>query len=152
MKQTVSPCGIIAAAGTEETMQAILQILGDVQTLTRSSGPPLRIVQARTVTEIAQAASSSAAAAPPEILLFGMSRKESAAMDELLMISSTNPQMQIILLVGKEVEAQIGYRCKKYPVYVMTLPLRRRILTEMVRVILNMRMRLMEREEELKRM
>ena len=44
-----------------ETMQAILQILGDVQTLTRSSGPPLRIVQARTVTEIAQAASSSAA-------------------------------------------------------------------------------------------
>ena len=80
MKQTVSPCSIIAAAGTEETMHAILQILGDVQTLTRSSGPPLRILQARTVTEIAQAASSPAAAAPPEILLFGMSRKESAAM------------------------------------------------------------------------
>ena len=152
MKQTVSPCSIIAAAGTEETMHAILQILGDVQTLTRSSGPPLRILQARTVTEIAQAASSPAAAAPPEILLFGMSRKESAAMDELLMISSRNPQMQIILLVGKEVEAQIGYRCRNYPVYVMTLPLKRRILTEMVRLILNMRARLMEREEELKRM
>jgi response regulator NasT len=133
-------------------MRAILQILADVQTLTRSSGPPLCILQARTVTEIAQAASSPAAAAPPEILLFGMSRKESAAMDDLLMVSSRNPQMQIILLVGKEVEAQIGYRCRNYPVYVMTLPLRRRILTEMVRLILNMRARLMEREEELKRM
>ena len=144
MKQTVSPCSIIAAAGTEETMRAILQILADVQSLTRSSGPPLRILQARTVTEIAQAASSPAAAAPPEILLFGMSRKESAAMDDLLMVSSRNPQMQIILLVGKEVEAQIGYRCRNYPVYVMTLPLKRRILTEMVR--------LMDREEELKRM
>ena len=37
MKQTVSPCSIIAAAGTEETMRAILQILADVQSLTRSS-------------------------------------------------------------------------------------------------------------------
>lgn len=152
MKQTVSPCSIIAAAGTEETMRAILQILADVQSLTRSSGPPLRILQARTVTEIAQAALSPAAAAPPEILLFGMSRKESAAMADLLMVSSRNPQMQIILLVGKEVEAQIGYRCRNYPVYVMTLPLKRRILTEMVRLILNMRARLMDREEELKRM
>ncbi len=152
MKQTVPPCSILAAAGTQEMMNAIMTVLRDVQSSVQQTGLLLRVTQAQTITEIKQKLVPSSAAARPEILLFSMSRSDTACMDDLLLLAGKNPHIQIILLVRSEVQAQIAYRCRNYQIYVLALPLRRNILSEMLRMILNMRGHLMEKEEELQRM
>ena len=81
-----------------------------------------------------------------------MSRNDAACLDDLLLIAGKNPLLQIVLLVRSEVQAQIAYRCRNYQIYVLSLPLRRQVLTEMLRMLLHMRGRLMEKEEELQRM
>ena len=143
MKQTVPPCSILAAAGTQEMMNVILSILRELQSSVQQTGLLLRVTQARTITEIKQKIVPSGAAARPEILLYSMSRSDAACLDDLL---------QIVLLVRSEVQAQIAYRCRNYQIYVLSLPLRRQVLTEMLRMLLHMRGRLMEKEEELQRM
>ena len=153
MKQIISPCGVVAAAGNEESLKAILQILRDVQVITQATGPPLRITKAGTITEIKQAvAASGTASVQPEILVYSMSQKDAACIDDLLMISGKNPQLQTVLLVRQDSQAQIAYRCRKYPIYVLSLPLRRQILMEMLRMILMMRSLILEKDEELQRM
>ena len=152
MKQTVPPCSILAAAGTQEMMNVILSILRELQSSVQQTGLLLRITQARTITEIKQKIVPSGAAARPEILLYSMSRSDAACLDDLLLIAGKNPLLQIVLLVRSEVQAQIAYRCRNYQIYVLSLPLRRQVLTEMLRMLLHMRGRLMEKEEELQRM
>ena len=84
--------------------------------------------------------------------MYSMSRSDAACLDDLLLIAGKNPLLQIVLLVRSEVQAQIAYRCRNYQIYVLSLPLRRQVLTEMLRMLLHMRGRLMEKEEELQRM
>jgi response regulator NasT len=81
-----------------------------------------------------------------------MSARDTACIDDLLLLAGKNPQLQTVLLVRREVQAQLAYRCRKYQIYVLSLPLRTQILTEMLRMCLTMRSRLMEKEEELQRM
>ena len=78
--------------------------------------------------------------------------KGSFSIDDLLMISGRNPHLQIILLTGKDAREQIAFRCRKYPVYVFSLPLRRQILEEVLRMNLFMSGRVLEKESELQRM
>ena len=152
MKQTVPPCSILAAAGKQETMDVILSILRELQLSVQQTGLLLRISQAGTITEIKQKVVPSGAVPRPEILLYSMSRNDTACLDDLLLIAGKNPLLQIVLLVRSEVQAQIAYRCRKYQIYVLSMPLRRQVLTEMLRMLLYMRGRLMEQEEELQRM
>ena len=56
MKQTVPPCSILAAAGTQEMMNVILSILRELQSSVQQTGLLLRVTQARTITEIKQKA------------------------------------------------------------------------------------------------
>ncbi|MBP3874265.1 MAG: ANTAR domain-containing protein [Lachnospiraceae bacterium] len=152
MKQTNASCGIVAAAGTEEMMQSILLVLRDVQRSAASTGFSLRITKAYTPAEIRQALSPAGAAPPPGILLCSLTGKGSMSIDDLLMLSGRNPHLQIILLTGKDAREQIAFRCRKYPVYVFSLPLRRQILEEMLRMNLFMSGRILEKESELQRM
>ena len=152
MKQTNASCGIVAAAGTEEMMQSILLVLRDVQKASESTGPSLRVTRAYTLAEIRQAVSPAGAAAPPGILLCSMTGTGSFSIDDLLMISGRNPHLQIILLTGKEAREKIAFRCRKYPIYAFSLPLRRQILEEILRMQLFMSGRILDKEGELQRM
>ena len=152
MKQTNASCGIVAAAGTEEMMQSILLVLRDVQKASESTGPSLRVTRAYTLAEIRQAMSPAGASAPPGILLCSMTGKGSFSIDDLLMISGRNPHLQIILLTGKDAREQIAFRCRKYPIYAFSLPLRRQILEEILRMLLFMSGRILDKEGELQRM
>lgn len=152
MKQTNASCGIVAAAGTEEMMQSILLVLRDVQKAIPSTGLSLRVTKAYTSAEIRQALSPAGSAAPPGILVCSLAGKGSFSIDDLLMLSGRNPHLQIILLTGKDVREQIAFRCRKYPVYVFSLPLRRQILEEVLRMNLFMSGRVLEKESELQRM
>jgi response regulator NasT len=152
MKQTNASCGIVAAAGTEEMMQSILLVLRDVQKASESTGPSLRVTRAYTLAEIRQAMSPAGASAPPGILLCSMTGKGSFSIDDLLMISGRNPHLQIILLTGKEAREKIAFRCRKYPIYTFSLPLRRQILEEILRMQLFMSGRILDKEGELQRM
>ncbi len=152
MKKTVKPCGIVAAAGNEELLKSMLQILRDLQPSSDSAGPALRVSQARTITEIKQKMAPTGTAAPPELLLFGMSEKDAACLDDLLMISGKNPQLQMMLLVRKDLQPRIAYRCRNYQIHVFSLPLRSQVLSEMISMMLSMRARILEKEEELSRM
>ena len=152
MKQTVPPCSVLAAAGTQEMMKAILTVLRDLQASLAHTGLQLRVTQAGTITEIKQQMAPPGARACPELLLFSMSARDTACIDDLLLLAGKNPQLQTVLLVRREVQAQLAYRCRKYQIYVLSLPLRTQILTEMLRMCLTMRSRLMEKEEELQRM
>ena len=152
MKQTNASCGIVAAAGTEEMMQSILLVLRDVQKAIPSTGLPLRVTKAYTSAEILQALSPAGSAPPPDILLCSLTGKGAMSIDDLLMLSGRNPLLQIILLTGKDAREQIAFRCRKYPVYVFSLPLRRQILEEVLRMNLFMSGRVLEKESELQRM
>ena len=152
MKQTNASCGIVAAAGTEEMMQSILLVLRDVQKAIPSTGLSLRVTKAYTSAEIRQALSSAGSAPPPDILLCSLTGKGAMSIDDLLMLSGRNPLLQIILLTGKDAREQIAFRCRKYPVYVFSLPLRRQILEEVLRMNLFMSGRVLEKESELQRM
>lgn len=152
MKQTNASCGIVAAAGTEEMMQSILLVLRDVQKAIPSTGLPLRVTKAYTSAEIRQALSPAGSAPPPDILLCSLTGKGAMSIDDLLMLSGRNPHLQIILLTGKDAREQIAFRCRKYPVYVFSLPLRRQILEEVLRMNLFMSGRVLEKESELQRM
>lgn len=152
MKQMNASCGIVAAAGTEEMMQSILLVLRDVQKSTASTGLSLRISKAYTLAEIRQALSPAGAASPPGILLCSLSGKGALSIDDLLMISGRNPHLQIILLTGKDAREKIAFRCRKYPIYTFSLPLRRQILEELLRMLLFMSGRILDKEEELQRM
>lgn len=152
MKQTNASCGIVAAAGTEEMMQSILLVLRDVQKASESTGPSLRVTKAYTLAEIRQAMSPAGASAPPGILLCSLTGKGSFSIDDLLMISGRNPHLQIILLTGKDAREQIAFRCRKYPIYAFSLPLRRQILEEILRMLLFMSARILDKEGELQRM
>lgn len=152
MKQKVPPCGIVAAAGTQEMMQAILLVLRDLQESLGQSGRFLRVTQAETITQIKQKMAPAGPAALPEILVFGMSQKDAACIDDLLQIAGHNPQVQILLLVSRDVQAQISYRCRKYQIYVLALPLKKQVLSEMLRMNLTLRGRMMEKEVELQRL
>lgn len=152
MKQTIPPCGVVAAAGTAEMMQAILLVLRDVQDFAQQTGSALRITQAQSVTQIRQRLAPAGAAAVPELVIFAMSQKDAACMDDLLLTAGKNPRTQILLLTGREMYAQTAYRCRKYPIYVLTLPLKRQVLAEMLRMYLTMRSRLLEKEADLQRL
>lgn len=152
MKQTNASCGIVAAAGTEEMMQSILLVLRDVQKATESAGPSLRVTKAYSPAEIRQAMSPAGSSAPPGILVCSMSGKGSFSIDDLLMLSGRNPHLQIILLTGKDAREQIAYRCRKYPIYTFSLPLRRQVLEEILRMLLVMSGRILVKEGELQRM
>ena len=152
MKQTNASCGIVAAAGTEEMMQSILLVLRDVQKAIPSTGLSLRVTKAYTSAEIRQALSPAGSAAPPGILVCSLTGKGAMSIDDLLMLSGRNPLLQIILLTGKDAREQIAFRCRKYPVYVFSLPLRRQILEEVLRMNLFMSGRVLEKESELQRM
>ncbi|MDO5476943.1 MAG: ANTAR domain-containing protein [Eubacteriales bacterium] len=152
MKQKNASCGIVAAAGTEEMMQSILLVLHDVQKSTESTGPSLRVTKAYTPAEIRQALSPAGAAAAPGILICSLSGKGSFSVDDLLMLSGRNPRLQIILLTGKDAREKIAFRCRKYPIYAFSLPLRRQILEEMLRMQLFMAGRILDQEGELQRM
>lgn len=133
-------------------MKAILTVLRDLQQSLAQTGLQLHVTQAQTITEIKQKMAPCGASALPELLLFGMTSKDAACIDDLLLLVGKNPQLQTVLLVRREAQAQIAYRCRKYQIYVLPLPLRTQILTEMLRMCLTMRNRLMEKEEELQRM
>ena len=152
MKQTNASCGIVAAAGTEEMMQTILQVLRDVQKAAESTGPSLRVTKAYTLAEIRQAMSPAGSAAPPGILLCSLTGKGALSIDDLLMLSGRNPHLLIILLTGKDAREKIAFRCRKYPIYVFSLPLRRQILEEILRMLLFMSGRILDKEGELQRM
>ncbi len=128
-------------------MKAILTVLRDLQTSLAHTGLQLRVTQAGTITEIKQQMAPPGARACPELLLFSMSARDTACIDDLLLLAGKNPQLQTVLLVRREVQAQLAYRCRKYQIYVLSLPLRTQILTEMLRMCLTMRSRLMEKEE-----
>ena len=133
-------------------MTAILQVLRDVQTSLAPAGPQLRVTTARTMTQIQQCLAPAGAADPPELLVFAVSQKDAACLDDLLLLSGRNPRLRILLLVRQDAFAQISYRCRKYAIHVFTLPMRRQILSEVIRVILSMRTQLLLKEEELTRL
>lgn len=152
MKQARPPCGIVAAAGTEEMLQALLLAIRDVQESIQMTGPPLRVSKAASLMEVRRCMAPAGAASVPEILLWSLARKDAACLEELLLMTGKNAGLQVLLLVSRELHAQIAYRCRQYPVYVLPLPLKRQVLSEMLRMILYMRGRVQEREEELVRL
>ena len=84
-------------------MKAILTVLRDLQTSLAHTGLQLRVTQAGTITEIKQQMAPPGARACPELLLFSMSARDTACIDDLLLLAGKNPQLQTVLLVRQQI-------------------------------------------------
>lgn len=147
MKRKGKVCRLLVAAGSEKGLTAILSSL-------RSLHVPeeLQIRQAFTMTQVRQKAFPAAGADPAEILIVVMPLKDDSGIDHLLDIACKNRRVQILLLVGQDIYDQVSYHCRNLPLFVLSLPVKRQILTEAVRFMISVRRQLEERDEEMMRL
>lgn len=151
-------CGVLAAAGNEKSLNAILLAVKDARSALQTAGPEIRIMHASTMAQVKQAAAG--AGSPPGIMILGIPLRtvdKTAAVspgwiEDVLAIAGRNPDMQILLLAGREICDHVCYRCNHSNIYVFSLPLRRQTLTEVLRILMVMYGRDAGRDAELIRL
>ena len=146
----------------------------------QASGPEIRVTQAGTMAQVKRHTAAGGVGTPPGILILGMPLRTSDAasagsggnapvapvnvpigagagavsgwIEDVLSIAGRNPDMQIVLLAGREIFDHVVYRCNCDNIYVFSLPLRRQTLAEVFRIFLVMYGRSARRDAELDRL
>lgn len=147
MKHRGRTCRLLAAAGTEKAVGMILASLKGIQ-----APEELLFMRAFSMTQIRQRVFPTAGTEPADILVAGFPLKDEAGIDQLVDLAERNSRLQILLLVPQETFDQVSYRCRNLKIFVLSLPVRRQVLTEAVQFMLAVRRQLDRQEEELLRL
>ena len=97
MKGRNKTCYVLAAAGKEESIQLLWQILRGV-----SVSGQLRLLQAATLEQIRRGVSGAGAQAPADLLIAVMPLSDGTGVEGIIDVAQRHPQLMTILLVRQE--------------------------------------------------
>ena len=147
MKGRSKTCYILAAAGKEESIQLLRQILKGV-----SGAGQLRIQQAVTLEQIRRGVSGAGAQAPADLLIAVMPLSDGTGVEGIIDVAQRHPQLMSILLVRQEAYEQVTYQCRNQQIFVIAMPFKRQVLAEAASFMLRIRTVMDDKDKELARM
>ena len=149
MKGRSKTCYILAAAGKEESIQLLRQILKGV-----SGAGQLRIQQAVTLEQIRRGVSGAGAQAPADLLIAVMPLSDGTGVEGIIDVAQRHPQLMSILLVRQEAYEQVTYQCRNrnQQIFVIAMPFKRQVLAEAASFMLRIRTVIDDKDKELARM
>ena len=147
MKGRSKTCYILAAAGKEESIQLLRQILKGV-----SGAGQLRIQQAVTLEQIRRGVSGAGAQAPADLLIAVMPLSDGTDVEGIIDVAQRHPQLMSILLVRQEAYEQVTYQCRNQQIFVIAMPFKRQVLAEAASFMLRIRTVIDDKDKELTRM
>ena len=147
MKGRSKTCYILAAAGKEESIQLLRQILKGV-----SGAGQLRIQQAVTLEQIRRGVSGVGAQSPADLLIAVMPLSDGTGVEGIIDVAQRHPQLMSILLVRQEAYEQVTYQCRNQQIFVIAMPFKRQVLAEAASFMLRIRTVIDDKDKELARM
>ena len=143
MKGRSKTCYILAAAGKEESIQLLRQILKGV-----SGAGQLRIQQAVTLEQIRRGVSGAGAQAPADLLIAVMPLSDGTGVEGIIDVAQRHPQLMSILLVRQEAYEQVTYQCRNQQIFVIAMPFKRQVLAEAASFMLRIRTVIDDKDNE----
>ena len=147
MKGRSKSCYVLAAAGKEESILLLRQILRGV-----SGAGQLRVQQAVTLDEIRRGVSGTGAQAPADLLIAVMPLSDGTGIEGIIHVAQRHPQLMTILLVRQEAYEQVTYQCRNQQIFVIAMPFKRQILAEAASFMLRIRTVMDDKDKELVRL
>ena len=134
MKGRSKTCYVLAAAGKDESIQLLRQILRGV-----SGAGQLRIQQAATLEQIRRGVSGAGAQSPADLLIAVMPLGDGTGVEGIIDVAQRHPQLMSILLVRQEAYEQVTYQCRNQQIFVIAMPFKRQVLAEAASFMLRIR-------------
>lgn len=147
MKGRSKTCYVLAAAGKEESIQLLRQILRGV-----SGAGQLRIQQAATLEQIRRGVSGAGAQSPADLLIAVMPLGDGTGVEGIIDVAQRHPQLMSILLVRQEAFEQVTYQCRNHQIFVIAMPFKRQVLAEAASFMLRIRTVIDDKDKELARL
>jgi response regulator NasT len=147
MKGRNKTCNVLTAAGKEESIQLLRQILRGV-----SGAGQLRVLQAATLEQIRRGVSGAGAQAPADLLIAVMPLSDGTGVEGIIDVAQRHPQLMTILLVRQEAYEQVSYQCRNQQVFVIAMPFKRQVLAEAASFMLRLRTVMDDKDKELARL
>ena len=147
MKGRNKTCHVLTAAGKEESIQLLRQILRGV-----SGARQLRVLQAATLEQIRRGVSGAGAQAPADLLIAVMPLSDGTGVEGIIDVAQRHPQLMTILLVRQEAYEQVSYQCRNQQVFVIAMPFKRQVLAEAASFMLRLRAVMDDKDKELARL
>ncbi|MBQ8987402.1 MAG: ANTAR domain-containing protein [Lachnospiraceae bacterium] len=147
MKGRNKTCNVLAAAGKEESIQLLRQILRSV-----SGAGQLRVLQAATLEQIRRGVSGAGAQSPADLLIAVMPLSDGTGVEGIIDVAQRHPQLMTILLVRQEVFEQVTYQCRNQQIFVIAMPFKRQVLAEAASFMLRLRAVMDDKDKELARL
>ena len=147
MKGRNKTCNVLAAAGKEESIQLLRQILRGV-----SGAGQLRVLQAATLEQIRRGVSGAGAQSPADLLIAVMPLSDGTGVEGIIDVAQRHPQLMTILLVRQEAYEQVSYQCRNQQVFVIAMPFKRQVLAEAASFMLRLRAVMDDKDKELARL
>ncbi len=147
MKGRNKTCNVLTAAGKEESIQLLRQILRGV-----SGAGQLRVLQAATLEQIRRGVSGAGAQAPADLLIAVMPLSDGTGVEGIIDVAQRHPQLMTILLVRQEAYEQVSYQCRNQQVFVIAMPFKRQVLAEAASFMLRLRAVMDDKDKELARL
>ncbi len=147
MKGRSKSCYVLAAAGKEESILLLRQILRGV-----SGAGQLRVQQVVTLDEIRRGVSGAGAQAPADLLIAVMPLSDGTGIEGIIHVAQRHPQLMTILLVRQEAYEQVTYQCRNQQIFVIAMPFKRQILAEAASFMLRIRTVMDDKDKELVRL
>ena len=154
MKKKYKVCRILAAAGNEAGVSAILNVL-------RGAVPreEISVSQAFTLSQLRSKVSPYSGAEPMDILILKLPLQEDPGIEQILNMAASNSRLQTILMVRRDAYEQTAYpyeqtafRCRNTQIFVLSLPVQAQNLAETVRFMIAIRRAMTERDDEVMRL
>ncbi len=147
MKGRNKTCNVLTAAGKEESIQLLRQILRSV-----SGAGQLRVLQAATLEQIRRGVSGAGAQAPADLLIAVMPLSDGTGVEGIIDVAQRHPQLMTILLVRQEAYEQVSYQCRNQQIFVIAMPFKRQVLAEAASFMLRLRAVMDDKDKELARL
>jgi response regulator NasT len=147
MKGRNKTCNVLTAAGKEESIQLLRQILRGV-----SGAGQLRVLQAATLEQIRRGVSGAGAQSPADLLIAVMPLSDGTGVEGIIDVAQRHPQLMSILLVRQEAYEQVSYQCRNQQVFVIAMPFKRQVLAEAASFMLRLRAVMDDKDKELARL
>ena len=147
MKGRSKTCYVLAAAGKDESIQLLRQILRGV-----SGAGQLRIQQAATLEQIRRGVSGAGAQSPADLLIAVMPLGDGTGVEGIIDVAQRHPQLMSILLVRQEAYEQVTYQCRNQQIFVIAMPFKRQVLAEAASFMLRIRTVIDDKDKELVRL
>ena len=147
MKGRSKTCHVMTAAGKEENVRLLRQILRGAAAIGQ-----LQILQALTLEQVRRGVSGAGAQAPADLLIAAMPLSDGAGVEGIIDVAQRNPQLMTILMVRQEAFEQVSYQCRNRQIFVIAMPFKRQVLYEAASFMLQIRAVLDDKDRELARL